>query len=126
MDKEIAEIIDALPERQKDSPGKRLRILRKYCRSGSQAELAQALANRGASVQHSTVSRLENDDIQPSLDTLEAIADEFGVSLDWLRCRSDKILASSDICELPDDIRKPIEQLIVGILGESRSHVDRL
>lgn len=88
---EIIELIDALPSGQKSTPGKRLRLLRKHFGFGTQADLADALSRRGTTVQYSTISRLENDDLQPSIDTLEAAADEFGVSLDWLRCRAEKL-----------------------------------
>lgn len=113
--RETIELIDKLPAGQKSTPGKRLRLLRKHFGFSTQADLAEALTKRGANVQHSTISRLENDDLQPSLDTLEAAADEFGVSLDWLRCRSDKIATPPEV----KSVAQMIESLPSSVCAEA-------
>jgi transcriptional regulator with XRE-family HTH domain len=125
MDKEKTEIVDDLPSGQKNTPGKRLRLLRKLFGIKTQADLAEALTRRGANIQHSTVSRLESDDVQPSLETLEAIASEFGVSLDWLRCRTDKLLISAPSADdLLASLSSEDQALVLAVISRLRQGVD--
>ncbi|MBR1969744.1 MAG: helix-turn-helix transcriptional regulator [Clostridia bacterium] len=56
----------------------------------SQVELAKKL-----SVTKQTVSNWENDNIQPSIDMLERLADYFGVSTDYLLGRTEDSIIST-------------------------------
>lgn len=77
-------------------------------------------------MQHSTISRLENDDLQPSLDTLEATAEEFGVSLDWLRCRSSSIAVSTDTQLVANMVESLPPSLRAEALAEFASTCERI
>ncbi len=62
----------------------RIRLLRE-ARRITQVELARAL-----SVTKQSVSNWENNNIQPSVEMVEALADYFGVSVDYLLCRDER------------------------------------
>lgn len=70
------------------TPGYRIRIMRKE-KGLNQAELAAELAQRGVTVSGPMISLYESNQNRPVDATWDALADIFGVSLDWLRCRSE-------------------------------------
>ena len=63
-----------------DTPGRRLQMLRK-AKGLTQTALATAV-----SLKPTIISRLENDDVEPSVGSAERIAKELGTTIDWLRC----------------------------------------
>lgn len=63
-----------------DTPGKRLGMLRK-AKGLTQTALAAAV-----NLKPTIISRLENDDVEPSIGSIERIAKELGATIDWLRC----------------------------------------
>ena len=75
--------------------GKRLKYIIRQSGFYRQSDFANAVAKRGVSIQHSMVSRMINGSVQPSIDMMEAIADETGVSMDWLMGRSDEATTSA-------------------------------
>ena len=85
---------------------KQLRVARGL----NQVELAKKL-----SVTKQTVSNWENDNIQPSIDMLEKIADFFNVSTDYVLGRNENSYLSTEgltdseiahIAHIIDDLRK--------------------
>lgn len=111
------------------TPGQRIKQLRKE-RKWTQADLSEELKRRGVDVHDSMISLYESDRNSPTLDTLDAMAAIFGVSLDWLRCRSeirnpDRQLAAlnypSDVIELADRLKaisNGLRRYIIGYAGE--------
>lgn len=63
-----------------DTPGERLRILRR-ARGETHASLSAKVGLKPA-----IISRLESDDVSPSIHSIEKIAQLLGTSIDWLRC----------------------------------------
>ena len=64
--------------------GSRLKALRKERRE-TQLQVAQAV---GMGDRH--YQRVENDEGLPGLEIFSALADHFGVSMDYLACRTDR------------------------------------
>jgi len=63
-----------------DTPGRRLQALRK-AKGVTQAALAAIMG-----VKPAMISRLETDEVEPSIKTLEKLSNELGCTIDWLRC----------------------------------------
>lgn len=114
------------------TPGYRIKLLRKERRL-SQEELAAALSQKyaGVNIKKPMISLYESDQSKPPPETLDALADFFGVSLDWLRCRSeirnpDKQLAA---LAFPDDVLSLARKLTAlphGMRREISNYTDEL
>lgn len=104
--------------------GDRLRLLRKERREDQAA--AGAVIDRDRSF----ISKLEKGEGTPSLETLLAIAKHYDVSPDYLLGWSEKRLPSQSgepleseneraflaaFVRLPDDVRRGIEQVVLGV-----------
>lgn len=63
-----------------DTPGRRLQALRK-AKGITQAALASIMG-----VKPAMISRLETDEVEPSIKTLEKLSSELECTIDWLRC----------------------------------------
>lgn len=119
---------EAIPAR---TPGDRIRIMRKE-KGLRQAQLAEAL-NRydGVSLTGSMISLYEGGQNQPQPQTWDAMADFFGVSLDWLRCRSeirnpDQQLAALNFPEDILDLARKLTALPGGWRRELADYVEEL
>jgi transcriptional regulator with XRE-family HTH domain len=118
----------AMPE---PTPGYRIRIMRKE-RGWKQEELAGQLSQRGGvEVDHSMISLYESNKVQPKSDTWDALAALFGVSLDWLRCRSEIRNPDQQLAALnfPEDIvavARKLTDIPSGWRREICSYVDEL
>lgn len=112
------------------SPGYRIRIMRKE-KGLRQAELAEALAAYGVSVSGSMISMYESNQYEPQPATWDALAEFFGVSIDWLRCRSE--IRNPDVqlaaLNFPEDVLALARKLTAmpnGLRRELSSYIDEM
>lgn len=96
--------------------GERLRQLREE-KGLSQEQLGKILHQR-----KSNISKYENGKLEPSLNTIKAIADFFNVSLDYLFGRSDEpknilIAEQNDAAKRIEKLSEKKKNLVVSILN---------
>ena len=114
------------------SPGYRIRIMRKE-KGWKQEKLASALKEVDPNVDISTpmISLYESNQNQPTSATWDALAGVFGVSLDWLRCRSeirnpDQQLAALNFPEDVLSLARKLSYLPTGWRREIAGYTDEL
>lgn len=83
--------------------GKRLRLLR------NEKNLTLRELEEQTGITYSALGKYERDERQPDFDTLEKLADHFGVSIDWLLARTD--LRTYDEQVFYDDVNHLAEKL---------------
>lgn len=106
--------------------GQRIRQLRKE-QGLTLAELATALNKRyPVDLLPSSLSMYENDQRLPPTETCDALADFFGVSLDWLRARSDVRNPDQQLAALnyPLDVQELAKRLSALPNGVRRDFID--
>lgn len=95
--------------------GKRLKMLREET-DLDQRQFAYAVSQRGVSVTNSFVSSMESGRSKPSIDVLVALADELGVSADYLLMRTDIPDTAEDMLA---EIEKRQQDTGVGVSEEA-------
>lgn len=93
-------ILDMGEIRVLGSLGERVRALR-IAKGLDQIQLARAVSGRGTPVKNATISAIERGEINPSLPVVINIADELGVSLDYITMRT-------DVAETPAAMDEPV------------------
>jgi transcriptional regulator with XRE-family HTH domain len=92
--------------------GKRIRVLREEMEL-DQRQFAAAVTRRGVAITNSFISSLESGRSKPSIDVLRAIADELGVSADYLLLRT-------ETPDSADDVRADMQRRLREATGQQR------